>query len=501
MKTPFLILLLFILPVLLPAQEIVFSEPIREDIREMNFDILGRMNGNILVFKNVRFKYALNIYDDSMQLKKKVELDFLPHKTFNVDYVVYPDFFYLIYQYQKKGTLYCMALKMDGNGKKINEPVQLDTTQVGVLGDNKIYSTINSEDKKRIAIFKIQNKDDKANFLIKLYDNELQLLHQTRQSMDYDQRKDAFSEFFVDNEGNFVFANSIKINNRDNPSGLNLIRKALKEDSFKVRKLAITDVFIDEIKLKVDNVNKRYIINTFYYKTRNGNIDGIYCHIWDAKDDSSYANIFTEFNEELKSTAKSSGSSKGAFNNYYIRNVILKKDGSFVLMAEDYSSQTTGSDYFNRYDYLYGNPYVNPYSYYYYSPYGYYRPYGSLGRQGTRFYYDNVLIVSLSKKGIPEWTNLIHKQQFSDDNDNYLSFNTFNTAGEIHVLYNDISKRNKLLSDNIITPDGTSRRTPTVRTYENGYEFMPRFAKQIGSRQVIIPCIYRGLICFAKADF
>jgi hypothetical protein len=89
----------------------------------------------------------------------------------------------------------------------------------------------------------------------------------------------------------------------------------------------------------------------------------------------------------------------------------------------------------------------------------------------------------------------------SDENDNYLSFNLFNTSGELHFLFNDITKRDKLLSDNILSPDGNIKRNPTLRTYEKGFEFMPRFARQTGARQLIVPCTYRGQICFAKIDF
>ena len=297
---------------------------------------------------------------------------------------------------------------------------------------------------------------------------------------------------------------SIKKNNRENPSSLSLITKGPHQDSFAVRKLPFAETYLDELKIKVDNVNKRYILNAFYYKEKSGNIAGVYCHIWDAKADSSYANVFTQFDDELKAVAKSGGSSKTAFNDFFIRNVVLKKDGSFILTAEDFTSQGSGNNNnWNRYDYLYGSPFASPYDYYLYNPSygGYYRPYNNFYNQGIRYYYDNILVMSVSKNGIPDWTNLIHKQQYSDDNDNFLSFNIFNTAGEIHFLYNDISRRDKLLSDNIVTPDGNSKRSPTLRTYERGYEFMPRFLKQIGARQVIIPCGFRGQICFAKVDF
>lgn len=492
-----------LLPVMLQAQLITFTEPLKEDSRDMNFDIIGKLKGNIIVFKNLRWKYALNIYSDSMNLKEKIELDFLPGKTFNVDFIAYPDFFYLIYQYQQKGLLYCMAVKMDEQGKKLNEPVQLDTTQIGVLGDNKIYSSIYSEDKKKIMLFKIQKRDERVEFVTLLFDDSLSLKHTSRLYFNYNERNDAFSDFVLDNDGNFVFTSSIKNNSRENLSTLSLVVKKPHDDSFIIRKLNIDNKYLDEVKIKVDNVNKRYILNSFFYTERNGNIDGLYIYIWDAANDSSVVKVFSVFDEELKSVAKSSGNLKYALNDFFIKNLILKRDGSYILMAEDYSSQSTGSNNWNRLDYLYGSPFLSPYSYYQYYPSygGYYRPYGNFGNQSVRYYFENILVMSISQKGIPEWTNIIHKQQFSDDSDNFLSFNTFITGSELHLLFNDISKRDKLLSDNVITADGSSKRNPTIKTYERGYEFMPRFAKQTGIRQVILPCTYRGLICFAKIDF
>ncbi|MBL0355679.1 MAG: hypothetical protein IPP72_01785 [Chitinophagaceae bacterium] len=356
---------------------------------------------------------------------------------------------------------------------------------------------------KKIIVFKIQRKDDRANFVTKLYDNQLQLQHQSRVSMDYDDRKHSLGDFFADNDGNFVFTNTERNSVRENASSFSIITKTPLSDTFAMRKVPLENTYLDELKMKVDNVNKRYIISSLYYKERSGNIEGMYTYVRDVNGDSIYASVFTQFSDELKEIAKSSGSSRIAFNDFFIRNIVLKKDGSFIVTAEDYSSQATGMNSWNRYDYLYGSPYFSPYDYYSYNPsyYGFYRPFSSFGNQGTRYYYDNILVLSFSKKGEMEWSNIIHKQQFTDDNDNYLSFYLFNTAGEIHFLYNDISKRDKLLSDNIVTPNGTARRSPTLRTYEKGYEFMPRYAKQIAARQVIIPSTYRGQICFAKVDF
>lgn len=498
--------LLMLLPCFSIAQRITYSEPLKEDNRDIVFDIIGKMNGNILVFKNIRWKYALTVYDaDNMDLKEKINLDFMPDRTFNVDYVAFNDFFYLFYQYQRKGIVYCMAAKMDGNGQKLGEPLQLDTTHVGLMGDNKIYSTINSDDKKKIMIFKIQKKDDRLNFVTLLYNEDLQLLHKTRQTLDYIEREDTYSDFLLDNEGNFLFAKSVKAGSRSNISSLFLVTKSFAADTFAINKINLNNFFIDEVKMKVDNVNKRYIMNSFYYTERRGNIDGIFCASWDVALGGANAIVFTKLDESMRSEAKVKGNFKLAFNDFFIRNILLKKDGGYLITAEDYSSQTSGNNTgWNRYDYLYGSPFMNSYNYYYYNPsyLGYYRPYNRFNsNQTTRYYYDNILLLNVDKTGKVEWGKVINKEQYADDNDNFLSFSIFNTGSEIHFLYNLIEKRDKLLTDNTVSANGQLKRNPTIKSLDKGFEFMPKLGKQISSRQIIVPCLLRNQVCFAKIDF
>lgn len=495
---------ILLLPVFSFAQQIVYSDVLKENSRDMDFEIIGKVSGNILVFKNQTSKYAVSIYQGEMDLKEKVNMDFIPNKAYNVDFIVYPNNFYLIYQYQKKGIVYCMAAKLDGNVKKMGEPIVLDTTHVGTFGDNKIYTVINSEDKQKIMIFKVQKKDEKFNFVTLLYDNQLQLLHKTRESLSYYERKDVYSDFLLDNDGNFIFTKSIK-SNRDDIGNLDLIIKAAQTDTFSIKKLPLKKLFVDEIKLKVDNINKRYLLNSFYYNDRRGNINGIYAAIWDVKGDSTYVSIFSPLADSIRAEAKEKGGLKYAFNDYFIRNILLKKDGGYLLVAEDFSTQNTGNNSWNRWDYLYNSPFSNPYYYNYYSPYygGYYRPYNNFGNNynNTRYYYYNILVLSINNKGITEWSNIIHKEQSSDYTDNFLSYTTFNTGADIHFIFNNADKRNQLLIDNVITPEGTLVRNPSLKSYEKGYEFMIRYAKQTGARQIIVPCSYRQQICFAKIEF
>ncbi|NDE09861.1 MAG: hypothetical protein EBZ95_04750 [Chitinophagia bacterium] len=500
----FSFLLLF--PILSFAQKITYSEVQKGDSRDMSFDVIGKIKENVFIFKNARFKYALSVYNaEDMDLKEIVPLDFIPEKSFNVDYVLQSDNFYFIYQFQKKGVVYCMGAKMDLEGHLVGQPIELDTTQVGTFGENKIYSTINSEDKKQIMIFKILKRNDQFKFVTLLFDKNLLLTHKSRSAIPYDERKDELSDFSLDNEGNFVFTRSVKMGTRSNSSSLFLVKKPPLEDSFSEKKIDLKGLFVDEVKIKIDNLNKHYLFNAFYYLENRGNIDGIFCSVWDLKGDTTFSTVFTRLDASVRDIAKLKGNSKYALNDFFIRNVILKRDGSFLLAAEDYSTQTTGNNMgWNRWDYLYGSPFIGSYNSYYYnrSYGGFYRPYSSFNNsQTTRYYYNNILLLDINLSGNVVADKVITKDQFADDNDNYLSFSTFIAGSEIHFLYNLTEKRDKFLTDNTLTASGEMIRNPALRTVERGFEFMPKLSKQIGARQIIVPCSYRSQICFAKIEF
>jgi hypothetical protein len=285
---------------------------------------------------------------------------------------------------------------------------------------------------------------------------------------------------------------------------LELVTKSPLQDTFEYRKIDLSKKYIDEIKLKVDNVNKHYIINSLYYTERRGNIDGLFTCIADYNSPHPLVSQFTQFSDAMKREAKKDGPLRLAFNDFFIRQVIVKKDGGFLLMAEDYSTQSRNSNnMWNRYDYL-NSPYMVSNDYYLYnsSYYPYYRPYNSFNNyNSTRYFYANVVVMSVDKNGQMEWHNVIVKDQFDDENDNFMSYNTMIAGGEIQFFFNDPGKKYEIISWQSISPSGEIKRNPPLKSMQKTYQFMPRFSKQVGARQLLIPCMYRGYICFAKADF
>jgi hypothetical protein len=508
-KNLFIVTLLFVASQLLKAQapQIIYTEPEKEDSRRTNFEIIGKFNSNFLVYKSNRNDDAICIYDNDMKLKDRVKLDFTPdQQLINVDFVAYADFFYIIYQYQKRSIVHCVVAKLDGNAKRLMDPVELDTTQIGFAANNKIYTTVNSDDKQRIMVFKINSRNQK-NFMFTtlLYNNNLELIGKYRMDMPMEERNDFFTDFLLTNEGELVFGKFVRQNFNEYITKLSVVIKHPDSSNFSITEVDLGGKILDEMKLKADNTNKRILINAFYYKQKRGNIEGLYSLVWDKQENKKIREISSVFNEELRANAKSEDAAlKMAFNDYFIKNIIVRKDGGYLVISESEYSSSRGSA-FNRWDYLGGgNPWLSPMDYYYYSPaYGSWNyPWNRWNNNNTtRYHAENVMVLSYDKMGNVEWSNVIPKSQFDDETDNMVSFQLMNTGAEIHFLFNMYERRILMLNDQSITAEGKVTRNATLKNLDKGYEFMARYGKQVSGRQMIVPCLYRNYLCFAKIEY
>lgn len=495
-----LLALFLSIPFCITAQKISFSDPDRENISDISFEIIGKLNNKILIYKNIRSNHRIYVYDQEMNKEKVVDLDFIPSRTYNIDFVVYADYFYMVYQYQKNSIIHCMAVKMNAGVERMNEPAEIDSTRIPVMTDNKIYSMMSSEDKQRIMVFKIQARNQRFDMVTLLFDRDFTLLKKARHVTEYNERREGYDNFSLANDGSLVFTHVRQSGLRDYSNALELVTKQPDQESFVYQPIDLGERYIDNVKLKIDNLNGKYIINTFYYKKNRGSIEGLFICFWNKAEAKTENSVFSEFDDLLRSEAKRSGQLRYAFDDYFIRQVIVKKDGGFILAAEDFSSDTRNSNNsWNRWDYLY-SPYYPSSGYYYYNPYtGYYRPLGRFS-ESTRYYYENIFVLSVNKNGRPEWARIIQKDQYDDNTDSFLSFSTMLMSGEIHFLFNN-DRRYQIVTDQSVLPDGTVKRNPTLKSQEKGYEFMPGLSKQVGATQLIIPCSYRGSLSFAKIDF
>ena len=489
------------------GQTITYSEPDKDDSRTLNFEVIGKVGGNVMIYKNYQNLHQIVTLGADMKQVDKIKLDFINFRLLNSEFIQYSDFVYMFYQYQKRSTLYCMVVKLDASGKKMGEPTHLDSTDnINYSANNKIYSILRSEDKQKILLFKVNTQNDKSNLLSSfLYDKDMVLQKKSKVSINMPQRNDFLSEFSLDNAGNLICIRVSGTSTNDNINRISLITKPALSDNFTITDLKLANIYLDDIRIKVDNFNNHYIISSFYSKLKRGNIEGLYYSLWDKQLNKELLNATTPFTEEFREEARGDGNTKSAFNDCFLKNIILRKDGGFIVIAESAYTSSRGNT-LNRWDYLYGSPYLVPTDYYSWnSPIGYY-PWGQSSMYNsnnnlTRYFADNVSLISFGPEGKMEWSNVIRKTQFDDNTDNYIGFGLFNTGEELHFIFNLQEKRSMILTNQTITRSGQINRNATLKNLDKGYDFMSRHSKQIGVRQAIVPCMYRGFTCFAKIDF
>lgn len=487
------------------AQKIVYSEIDDDDNRRMQFEVVGKVQGNFLIYKNIRNKNYISVYNNEMEQIAREEMEFASDdRILNIDFFPFQDFTYVLYQYEKKRVVYCNAVKIDGNGKPISDVMTLDTAHIGFGGNNKIYNTISSEDKSKLMVFKINSKNRERYVLTTiLYDNNLSPIRRSQMVIPMEEYKDALEQFQLDNDGDLVFTKFTR-NNNETIQGSQLLYKAAMSDTLHVINVQPEKLFLDNLHVKADNANDRFFVTSFYYSKKRGDVEGFYFYVWDKATRQPVLQNSIALSEELRKEARGNNTNvKSAFNDYFIRNIIVRKDGGFIINTESYYTTSRGGQW-NRFNYLYGYP-MSMYDYYsVYSPYNsWYWRRGNFynNRSNVRFNADNITVLSFNNTGTLEWSNVIRKEQFDDESDDRISYQTMNTGGQIHYVFNIDEKRALLLHDYTLSPDGQITRNPTLKNLDRGFEFMPKFGKQVSSYQMIIPCYYRNSISFAKVEF
>ncbi|MFY0100251.1 hypothetical protein ABTQ08_22555, partial [Acinetobacter baumannii] len=67
------------------------------------------------------------------------------------------------------------------------------------------------------------------------------------------------------------------------------------------------------------------------------------------------------FSNEFREEVRAEENLKAAFNQFFLKNIILRKDGGFMIIAESAYVTSRGNS-FNRWDYMNRSPFFNPYT-------------------------------------------------------------------------------------------------------------------------------------------
>lgn len=486
----------------LSAQRIIYS-PAEDKTRQTDFAILGKVENNYLVLKTQKRKNYISVYDGKMQEVKKTPLSFLPEDAENIHIISYPSHLWMIYQFQKGDSIYCNAIKINSNGQASDQPITLDKTEPPLSPAYRFYHIANSEDKNRIMVIKIRNNDDRLILSTKLFDGNIKLLHKSSISTVYKEKTYVFSEFILTNRGKLAFAAGKKEKDERFITELFVNAKLAMDDEFCVKQLNIDQKYIDNLKITADNLNERIIINSFLYPNKQRAPTGFLTAILHETDLNTTYNLFSDGGNVSSEEISARGSNDVNLNNLFVRDIILKKDGSFLLTAERFSIKprlTVADNIQIAQDILMVIAAQPPIS-----TYGLGGPWEGQAAKvkpwsSNVYSYDDILILSVNNEGKLKWIRKIEKSQRYPGADAMLSYIHLIANGELLFLFNRASEVISFLDVRTVDNDGIVGENTAFFNLARGHTMAPRLGKQVTEHEIIIPWIERKKLGFAKIE-
>jgi hypothetical protein len=482
-----LLRLIFCVTLLLSApmawsQEVIYSPYSKFEIRSGDFAVIGKVGSRLYTYRGSSEGFFLDAYNDSMELMATVVLDFFPKKINQTRFVAYPDHFIVLYQALESGKVIQYAALLDNMARLVKGPMVLSSAKTGLFGQYRDYfSSAISDDKKGIVAYGVEEKNEAIDFTGIWMDDQLNIQRRVTASFKAD-NDITRGEGILGNNGVFYFPAYTATGAKSFADQLWLLHIPRDSGRFSAVEYPLNDLYVANTYMKLDNLNGRIYLSGFYSSKRNGSYEGMLYSYFDINENSFQNRKTLPFDEALLS-ATGERSKKRAFDNYEVRNMIIRKDGGFVLIAEDFYVTTRNNNP------GYGGYYTN-----YSSPF--------MAQNVREYHYGDIVALSYDKEGNREWNAFARKNQYSqEDGGMFSSFALLNTGGMLGFLFNDFNSSRSRVQLATVDGEGKVNMRSMAAGDKDDPDWLPRSGKQVAAKEMVVPCLYKRQICFAKIVF
>lgn len=462
-------------PILVDAQLVTVSEPftLRDDDY---YEILPDERGNVLLFKSQDSQAKVIGFDNQLRKRWEKELQLDKKRPRVIQAVSMGNDWCLFYEFRYKLQPVLKAHRYSPGANL------LDSVTISVFDKlfySPAYEIAVSEDKQLALIWFIEDVDKFHVFSFSM--KQMQLLWQNEFSIDDFQYQRDFTQMLIDNEGNMYL-----VLDRDNRPGkadqhrFEVLTMGGATGGQMVKHLVSMEGHLTfDVKFSFDNLNKRLVAAGLYGQDNTTRADG-YFFLSISRDDFTdkvlaFHAFQPDFVRVLLEKEKDRGKLKG-ISEVSVRDIVHRRDGGIILLAELNKAYNRG---------------VATNSYYL--------------RTGARpivdYYYDDVFMISLHPDGTEHWKRILHKKQYSqDDEASYSSFFLARAPTALRLIFNDEIKSENSVSQYIIRADGSLDHSSVMNTERKDLSIMFRYGVQISANTIVVPSERRHRLKLVKIE-
>lgn len=449
------------------AQQLDWSKPMKVRDKAIYPEILGKSDDDYFVArtnKDNKQTLILSRYNSSLIPVANLPVKFDRDEDIEALFFVHNYIYVFFSSFDKSESAYIIKCKIFNADFKIVKDVS-DILKIP-KGTKVYYFNIDlSPDKENFHIVSLGEDGELSKLSILVLNKEV--IPETNTSYEIDKINSPTVLDYLINEQKAYFLFGEKLTKKElkeeNPKHY-LTEVNLSNNDVHSFPLFTDSVLIKNGKIGYDALNDKIVVTGFFSVLDSALSKGIYYFNKPSGNDSfdiKYIHFSQDFLVELQGRNRKDYGLGG----YIIKKQILRSDGGALLIAEKYAEKK--ETYSDMVMYGIAQTYVRDY-----------------------FYYQDIVIFSITPQGELEWDKFLRKDQVSvNDNGYYSSFITTTQKNKIVFIFNDLNRKVWHLLKYELTPNG--ELSGDVMVNGNNFEgyFIPRQGAQVSHNEVLIPGI------------
>ncbi len=445
----------------------------------ISYELIGKVKGQYMLFQNKEVSFEVQCFDEGLKSiwTKELELD---KKRVNILTVTpLEDNFYIVYEFKQKGNTIIKAQKYDARANLVDSASIYD---FGFLFLTPNFQFIRSEDHSKLLVWYVENES--RIHALSFDVNTMTLLWSTVITpQDYYIGRD-LTDLLIDNEGQMhLIIQKDNLRYRGKVHYYEIYKCGTNAEEYRPKIVPMEGYTTYDARYTYDNLNKQLVIAGLYADKNAGWAKGYFMLTLSEKN-PEHSLIFREFEDELvesylesKSTIKNKGISESL-----IQEIILRRDGGIIMVIEKVKT--------NQRAYATGT--APPYNY----------RSSTFVASSVDYYYEHLMLISIHPNGETQWTNILRKKQFSqDDGGVYSSYFLMKTPNSLRFVFNDEIKEENTVSEYVIQSSGDFGRRSVMSTDSQRIKLRFQDAIQVGIDEFIVPSERRGRLRIVRVKY